>query len=192
MGARLRTAHRATDRRSSLLGLARGGARDHRACVGTCAAVGGGPLGGRRVRAEGDDPPQPGPRQEDEDRGLDREPEAGMLRVPFHRARSQPRGDEAPMKPTRAERGLPYSPYVLERLSDKSNWAPKRDPKSGSEGPNTHPIAIARHRNAGPERPPAIYQTVSPRTPSTKVCGLWTVLECIRVSTGRMEPVSRA
>ena len=47
------------------------------------------------------------------------------------------------------------------RLSDKSNWAPKRDPKSGSEGPNTHPIAVARYRNAGPERPPAIYQTVS-------------------------------
>src|SRR5918997_3249304 len=55
----------------------------------------------------------------------------------------------------------PYSPECVERLSDKSEWAPERDPKGGSEGPNTRPIALPRHRNAGPEHPTAIYQTVS-------------------------------
>jgi hypothetical protein len=35
------------------------------------------------------------------------------------------------------------------------------DPTRGLEGPNTHPFAVPLHRNAGPKRPPDIYQTVS-------------------------------
>ena len=58
MEARLRTAYVASDRRSThLLGLAWSGTRDHPALVRTSAAVRGGPLGRRRVRAEGHDPP---------------------------------------------------------------------------------------------------------------------------------------
>jgi hypothetical protein len=49
--------------------------------------------------AQGQDPPQPSPYQEEKDRGLDRKPEAGMVCVPFHRATSQARGAEAPMIP---------------------------------------------------------------------------------------------
>jgi len=106
--ARPRKAQVAADRRPAplLLGRVRGGARGHRAFRGTLGARGR-PLGGRRVRAECEDPPQPSPHQENEDRGLDSKPEAGMTRVPYHPAKSQTRIDEAPMKQGRS--GAPFA-----------------------------------------------------------------------------------
>ena len=147
---------------SPLLGLVRSGARDHRAFVGTPTAVRGGPLGRRRVRAEGDDPPQPSPRWEDEDRGLDREPEAGgMLRAPFHRARSQPWGDEASMKPTRAERGFPYSPnshkgrspkFALRGFSEASKKPRRRLPGQGRTADQHRLVQERQYGLAGDDR----------------------------------------
>lgn len=84
---------------SALLGPARGGARDHRVRPGGPPPWEGDSWADVACAPRARSSPQPSPHQEYEDRGLGREPEAGMARAPFRRATSQARGTEAPMKP---------------------------------------------------------------------------------------------